>query len=84
MAGSFGWQFHAGALGDQAVMFDAPVAGEIEDGLLAELCGIDHSNMPLIVNVVDQESFNIWLASKSNAEANITSDKTDITASISN
>ncbi len=67
----------------QTTWFKADRLGTFR-GQCAELCGLNHSNMPLIVNVVDQESFNIWLASKPNAQANITSDKTAITASISN
>jgi cytochrome c oxidase subunit 2 len=33
-------------------------------GQCAEYCGLAHYNMPIELKVVDQESFDIWLASK--------------------
>jgi cytochrome c oxidase subunit 2 len=37
-------------------------------GQCAEYCGLGHSNMPIEVKVVDQESFDAWLASKKKPE----------------
>ena len=38
-------------------------------GQCAEYCGLAHYNMPIKVNVVDQDSFNLWLASKTEKAA---------------
>ncbi len=37
-------------------------------GHCAEFCGVAHSNMPIEVKVVDQNSFDLWLASKTNQQ----------------
>ena len=36
-------------------------------GQCAELCGKDHGFMPIVVNVVSEEDYAVWLASKKNA-----------------
>jgi cytochrome c oxidase subunit 2 len=38
-------------------------------GQCSELCGVDHSYMPIVVNVVSKEEFKQWLASKKQASA---------------
>ena len=42
-------------------------------GQCAEFCGLAHYNMPIEVNVVDQNSFDIWLASKTEKQVQNTS-----------
>lgn len=39
-------------------------------GQCAEYCGLAHSNMPLNVTVLDQESFNIWVKAEAERQAN--------------
>ena len=36
-------------------------------GQCSELCGVDHSNMPIVVDVVSKEEFQKWLAEKKQA-----------------
>jgi cytochrome c oxidase subunit 2 len=38
-------------------------------GQCAEYCGLGHSNMPIEVKVVDQQSFDLWLSSKAEKQA---------------
>ena len=40
-------------------------------GQCAELCGRDHGYMPIVVNVVEQEEFDQWLATKKAEQAEI-------------
>ncbi len=44
--------------------FNADRAGTLR-GQCAEYCGMGHSKMPIEVKVVDQQSFDLWLADKS-------------------
>jgi len=47
-------------------------------GHCAEYCGLGHSNMPLEVKVVDQQSFDTWLSSKTNQQTqNVTPTEPD-------
>jgi len=41
-------------------------------GHCAEYCGVAHSAMPIEVKVVDQESYDLWLASKTQPQTNNT------------
>jgi len=38
-------------------------------GQCSELCGVDHSNMPIVVDVVSKEEFQKWLSEKKAADA---------------
>lgn len=40
-------------------------------GQCAELCGKDHGFMPIVVNVVEQEEFDAWVAEKQKAAAEL-------------
>jgi cytochrome c oxidase subunit 2 len=40
-------------------------------GQCAEFCGVAHSNMPLEVKVVDQESFDTWINTQTNTQTNL-------------
>ncbi len=51
----------------QVAWFKADRLGTFR-GQCAEFCGVAHSNMPIEVKVVDQQSFDLWLQSKT-AEA---------------
>ena len=42
-------------------------------GQCAELCGMDHGYMPIVVEVVEQEAFQAWLASEKNTAAELAS-----------
>jgi cytochrome c oxidase subunit 2 len=49
--------------------FTAEVAG-VYRGQCAELCGMDHGYMPIVVEVIEPEAFDAWLANeKGDAEA---------------
>lgn len=52
----------------QVAWFKADRPGTFR-GQCAEFCGLAHYNMPIEVNVVDQNSFDIWLASKTKKTA---------------
>ena len=41
-------------------------------GQCSELCGVDHSNMPIVVDVVSKEEFQKWLTEKKQANAGTT------------
>jgi len=38
-------------------------------GQCSELCGVDHSFMPIVVDVVSKADFDAWVAGKKTAEA---------------
>ena len=45
------------------VWFRADTLGTYR-GQCAELCGMDHGFMPIVVNVVSQDDYKAWLASQ--------------------
>lgn len=45
-------------------------------GQCVELCGKDHAFMPIVVKVVTQEEFDVWLASKKQGAASAVADNT--------
>ena len=48
-----------------------PLKTGVYRGQCAELCGRDHGFMPIVVNVVEQEEFDAWLAEKKGKAAEI-------------
>ena len=54
----------------QIAWFKAVRLGQFH-GHCAEYCGVAHSKMPVTVKVVDQQSFDLWIASKAEIQANI-------------
>jgi cytochrome c oxidase subunit 2 len=54
----------------QTTWFKADRLGTFR-GQCAEYCGLAHYNMPIELKVVDQESFDIWLASKQERQTNL-------------
>ena len=54
----------------QTTWFKADRVGTFR-GQCAEYCGLAHYNMPIELNVVDQASFDIWLASKTDLQTEL-------------
>ena len=50
--------------------FQAEVVGTYR-GQCAELCGVDHAYMPVVVEVVEQDQFDNWINSKRQAAAGV-------------
>jgi cytochrome c oxidase subunit 2 len=50
--------------------FKAAEAG-VYRGQCAELCGMDHGYMPIVVEVLEPDAFQAWLDTKKNDAANI-------------
>ena len=48
-----------------------PLKEGVYRGQCAELCGKDHGFMPIVVNVVSQEEYEAWLASKQAEQAQV-------------
>jgi cytochrome c oxidase subunit 2 len=49
-------------------------------GQCSELCGVDHSYMPIVVDVVSKEDYQKWLASKKQANAGTAESTTQLAA----
>ena len=52
--------------------FKAEVAGTYR-GQCAELCGMDHGYMPVVVEVVEPEDFQAWIAAEKGEETALAS-----------
>jgi cytochrome c oxidase subunit 2 len=50
--------------------FKAEVAG-VYRGQCAELCGMDHGYMPIVVEVVEPEAYQAWLANEKDRVAQV-------------
>ncbi|ARN74061.1 cytochrome c oxidase subunit II [Oceanicoccus sagamiensis] len=48
-----------------------PLETGVYRGQCAELCGRDHGYMPIVVNVVEEDEYNAWLADKKSKAAEI-------------
>lgn len=57
--------------------FRAEVVGSYR-GQCAELCGMDHGYMPIVVEVIEQDAFDAWLAGQQPASAQASAAKTHL------
>lgn len=57
--------------------FKAEVAG-VYRGQCAELCGMDHGYMPIVVEVVEQDAFQAWLDNEKGAATSVASAEGEI------
>jgi len=46
-------------------------------GQCAEFCGVAHSNMPIVVKVMEQEDFDLWVNSQSSQETQVAPPETE-------
>lgn len=57
--------------------FKADVAG-VYRGQCAELCGMDHGYMPIVVEVIEEEAFDAWLLNEKGAVTSVASTEGEI------